>query len=149
MYKYKNEEDVPATLQQQGRAWTFADLPAEMQANLRDFSTLPRDCWIAIFKYCDASDVISCGRVCKGLLRISKANDVWQAKLFSDFSVCAAHAPRSQHEARALYLEIASSADCKQCEPTREWLSYCCYIRRNEIAKNLLLLSVFDFPTFT
>ena len=32
------------------RAWSFADLPPEQQKNLRDFSELPRDCWIIIFK---------------------------------------------------------------------------------------------------
>lgn len=104
-------------------SWTFADLGKD--APLRDFSTLPRDCWIAIFRHTDAMDVIVCGRVNKSLNRISKDQELWKFKLFNDFNVCTKHEANVQEDVRTFYKSLASgSAKCKDCSNKRRGIDF-------------------------
>ncbi len=102
--------------------WTFEQLPEEERSHLRDFSLLPRDNWIVIFRFTFAGDIVSCGRVSKGLLRISQDEQLWRSKLFDDFSIsCEAHKTMS---ARDAYLALASvGTTCGVCRPLRPNLS--------------------------
>lgn len=91
-------------------AWTFLDLPPEIaSSNQKDFSLLPRDAWMCIFRFCDALDVVVCGRVCTSLRRLSLDEQLWRSKLFTDFS-CSSPDVEDQlaKGARALYLQLGS-----------------------------------------
>lgn len=105
--------------------WTFEQLPDEERSHLRDFSQLPRDNWIVIFRFCFAGDIISCGRVSKGLLSVSLDEHLWRAKLYDDWNItCEVHKAMPAREA---YLALASRGRCapgSACVPRRPFTSF-------------------------